>query len=118
MRVSISESGRFDGPESGALWGLDPRTDVLVRPPATSMHLQDFFALTDSNTNSTSGTSGAVTETFYLEYLALSQYLGKVSTVDHQNPNRLFLSLLCSLSPLFSSRLLFLLYTSISHSSF
>lgn len=71
VRVSVSESGRFDGPESGSLWGIDPRTDVLVRPPATSMLLGDFLALTGSATRVTK-------ETFYVEYLALSQYLGQV----------------------------------------
>lgn len=79
MRVSVSETGRFDGPESGALWGLDPNTDVLVRPPATSMQLKDFFELTKSSNDSANSASGegAVKETFYLEYLALTQYLGK-----------------------------------------
>ena len=66
VRVSMSETGRFDGPENGALWGLPPTTDVLVRPPATSMLLHDFFTLS----NKTKG------PTFYLEYLALHQYLG------------------------------------------
>ena len=80
MRVSVSETGRFDGPESGALWGLDPNTDVLVRPPATSMQLKDFFELTKSSNDSANSASGegAVKEIFYLEYLALTQYLGKV----------------------------------------
>ena len=83
VRVSVSETGRFDGPESGALWGLDPNTDVLVRPPATSMHLKDFFELTKSSNESANFEIGvaqdeAVKEIFYLEYLALSQYLGKV----------------------------------------
>jgi hypothetical protein len=80
VRVSVSETGRFDGPESGALWGLDPNTDVLVRPPATSMQLKDFFELTKSSNDSANSGSGvgAVKEIFYLEYLALTQYLGKV----------------------------------------
>ena len=83
MRVSVSETGRFDGPESGALWGLDPNTDVLVRPPATSMNLKDFFELTKSSNETANFESGeseddAIKEIFYLEYLALSQYLGKV----------------------------------------
>lgn len=83
MRVSVSETGRFDGPESGALWGLDPNTDVLVRPPATSMNLKDFFELTKSSNESASFETGVseddtIKEIFYLEYLALSQYLGKV----------------------------------------
>ena len=68
VRVSVSESGRFDGPEGGELWGLPAETDVLVRPPATTMLLHDFFSLVNST---------ATRETFYLEYLALSQYLGQ-----------------------------------------
>lgn len=88
MRVSVSETGRFDGPESGALWGLDPNTDVLVRPPATSMQLKDFFDLTKSSNESANFEIGnieeeKVKEIFYLEYLALSQYLGKVLWKDH-----------------------------------
>ena len=83
VRVSVSETGRFDGPESGALWGLDPNTDVLVRPPATSMNLKDFFELTKSSNDSANYELGeseddTMKEIFYLEYLALSQYLGKV----------------------------------------
>jgi len=66
VRVSISETDRFDGPESGRLWGLDHGVDVLVRPPLTSMRLRDFFSLVESN----------VPETFYVEYLALHQYIG------------------------------------------
>lgn len=31
VRVSVSETGRFDGPENGTLWGLDANIDVLVR---------------------------------------------------------------------------------------
>ncbi len=31
VRVSVSQSGRFDGPENGTLWGLGPSVDVLVR---------------------------------------------------------------------------------------
>jgi hypothetical protein len=32
VKVSISEFGRFDGPEPSALWGLsEPEFDVLVR---------------------------------------------------------------------------------------
>ena len=31
VRVSVSPSGRFDGPESGSLWGLSDDKDVLVR---------------------------------------------------------------------------------------
>eukprot|EP01038_Epipyxis_sp_PR26KG_P016012 gene16012-21731_t len=30
VRVSVSESGRFDGPENGTLWGISPSIDVLV----------------------------------------------------------------------------------------
>lgn len=67
VRVSVSESGRFDGPENGELWGLGPETDVLVRPPATSMLFGDVLKLMPMSNNK---------ETFYLEYLALNQYLG------------------------------------------
>lgn len=77
--MSISETGRFDGPESGHLWRLDPRSDVLVRPPVTSMRIQDFFNLAGDTGDSA---EAGVTETFYLEYLALSQYLGKVTHVQ------------------------------------
>jgi len=31
VKVSVSQSGRFDGPEDGALWGLSSNVDVLVR---------------------------------------------------------------------------------------
>ena len=31
VRVSVSDSGRFDGPEDGSLWGLSADTEVLVR---------------------------------------------------------------------------------------
>ena len=68
VRVSVSESGRFDGPENGTLWGLGPDTDVLVRPPATSMLFGDVMKLMSRSNNK---------ETFYLEYLALNQYLGQ-----------------------------------------
>lgn len=80
VRVSVSETGRFDGPENGALWGLEPKIDVLVRPPVTSMLLHDFFLL---------GTRGkeVVKEVFYLEYLALSQYLGKVNFIGPTQVN-------------------------------
>ena len=31
VKVSISQSGRFDGSEDGSLWGLSDEQDVLVR---------------------------------------------------------------------------------------
>lgn len=31
VRVHVSQSGRFDGPERGGLWGLQDDTEVLVR---------------------------------------------------------------------------------------
>lgn len=31
VRASVSESGRFDGPENGTLWSLGASVDVLVR---------------------------------------------------------------------------------------
>ena len=72
VRVSVSETGRFDGPENGELWGLAEGTDVLVRPPTTSMRFKDFLSLVDKHgTNATSSK-----EVFYLEYLSLQQYLG------------------------------------------
>lgn len=58
---------RFDGPEPGDLWGLGPGEEVLVRPPATSMAFSDFVRLLRER---------GIKETFYLEYLALHQYLG------------------------------------------
>jgi hypothetical protein len=70
VTVSVSQHGRFDGPEVGSLWGLGAGTDVLVRPPTTSMQLVDFFALFGEDSSSRSDV------TFYLEYLALHQYLG------------------------------------------
>jgi hypothetical protein len=66
--VSVSEHGRFDGPEAGDKWGLSSDVDVLVRPPATTMRFRDFLHLVKSS---------STRETFYLEYLALNQYLGK-----------------------------------------
>lgn len=74
VRVSVSETGRFDGPENGTLWGLAANTDVLVRPPQTSMLLGDFITLLERSRRPNS----AVHETFYAEYLALHQYLGEV----------------------------------------
>lgn len=71
VRVSVSDSGRFDGPENGTLWGLSSTEDVLVRPPQTSMLLADFMHLTQRED---------MRETFYLEYLALHQYLGENMT--------------------------------------
>lgn len=79
VRVSVSESGRFDGPENGTLWGLGPSSDVLVRPPQTSMLLGDFITLLENSRYPDS----IANETFYAEYLALHQYLGKVSTNDY-----------------------------------
>ncbi|CAB1109810.1 unnamed protein product [Ectocarpus sp. CCAP 1310/34] len=67
VRVSLSETGRFDGPEPGDMWGLAPDDEVLVRPPATSMAFSDFVRLLRQED---------IKETFYLEYLALHQYLG------------------------------------------
>ncbi|CAM9293620.1 unnamed protein product [Ectocarpus sp. 6 AP-2014] len=67
VRVSLSETGRFDGPEPGDMWGLAPGDEVLVRPPATSMAFSDFVRLLRQE---------GIKETFYLEYLALHQYLG------------------------------------------
>jgi hypothetical protein len=66
VRVSVSETGRFDGPEDGSLWGLSSSTDVLVRPPSTSMTMSDFLMLSKQP---------SMKEVFYLEYSALHQYL-------------------------------------------
>lgn len=99
VRVSVSETGRFDGPENGTLWGLGPNVDVLVRPPQTTMFLTDFLILSDIDSSSSSSSSLsdskneesrnsqsknnkeenniANKETFYLEYLSLYQYLGQ-----------------------------------------
>jgi jumonji domain-containing protein 7 len=68
VHVSVSPSGRFDGPEAGSLWGLGEAADVLVRPPSTYMKIIDFLALSRDE---------RVKETLYLEYLALHQYLGE-----------------------------------------
>jgi tetratricopeptide (TPR) repeat protein len=76
VRVSISETGRFDGPESGELWDLGSRTDVLVRPPQTSMLLADYLTLALGHAPLTDTNGQPLSETFYLEYLALHQYLG------------------------------------------
>lgn len=67
VRASISPSGRFDGPEPGALWGLPPSAEVLVRPPETHLRLRDLLALLRQQTP----------ESFYVEYNALHQYLGE-----------------------------------------
>ena len=74
VTVSISQHGRFDGPEDGSLWGLDSGTDVLVRPPTTSMQLADFMALLPGDSSSRLKVDSSAT--YYLEYLALNQYLG------------------------------------------
>lgn len=63
---------RFDGPEPGGLWGLGAGEEVLVRPPATSMAFSDFVRLLREE---------GIKETFYLEYLALHQYLGAALAV-------------------------------------
>jgi len=84
VHVSVSQSGRFDGPEPGSLWGLDDDRDVLVRPPSTSMLFADFLSLAALRTNVTASNSRAsrepLQETFYVEYLALHQYLGQAFT--------------------------------------
>ena len=55
VRVSVSASDRFDGPEPGDLWGLSAQEEVLVRPPSSSMRLADFFSLTDAMASATYG---------------------------------------------------------------
>eukprot|EP01041_Mallomonas_annulata_P001215 gene1215-2365_t len=82
VHVSVSQTGRFDGPESGELWGLSKNQDVLVRPPETSMLFNDFLELSVVNRTSSSSSSSSqsvppLTETFYMEYVALHQYLGE-----------------------------------------
>ncbi|CAM9801269.1 unnamed protein product, partial [Hapterophycus canaliculatus] len=67
----------FDGAEPGDLWGLGPRDEVLVRPPATSMAFSDFVRLLREE---------GIKETFYLEYLALHQYLGDALAVRASGP--------------------------------
>lgn len=59
---------RYDGPEDGQLWGLPAGEEVLVRPPGTSMAFSDFVHLLRAE---------GLKETFYLEYLAVHQYLGE-----------------------------------------
>jgi len=73
VRVSISETGRFDGPDKGSNWGLPHHIDVLVRPPTQSMVMTDFLQLLRRKTD----------EVFYLEYSSLSQYLGQVIINHH-----------------------------------
>eukprot|EP00624_Nannochloropsis_granulata_P001146 evm.model.NODE_15307_length_16043_cov_30.735523.2 len=79
VRVSLSATGRFDGPEEGALWrrgegeGEDEVEEVLVRPPQTTMRMNDFLSLLRL---SQANPSLAPNATFYLEYLSLTQYLG------------------------------------------
>lgn len=68
VKVSVSPTGRFDGPEPGEWWGLEKEKEVLVRPPTSSMLFADFLFVAKSN----------LRETLYLEYLALHQYLGEV----------------------------------------
>lgn len=63
---------RFDGPENGNLWGLSSTEDVLVRPPGASMAFADFVQLLRAK---------GIDESFYLEYLATHQYLGRALTV-------------------------------------
>ena len=69
VKVSVSPSGRFDGPEPGELWGLSecpgaqPAEEVLVRPPETHMRLADALSLLEHETP----------ERFYVEYNAMHQ---------------------------------------------
>ena len=91
VRVSVSESDRFDGPEDASLWGLATSRsggsessrgghtyeEVLVRPPQTSMLLADFLTLV-SGQSARPQHLAELQETFYMEYLALHQYLGQV----------------------------------------
>ena len=67
VRVSVSSSRRFDGPEGGALWGLAATEEVLVRPPEVTMRLRDALSLLQCQTP----------EAFYVEYNAAHQYLGE-----------------------------------------
>lgn len=69
VKVSVSPSNRFDGPEPGAWWGLGIQADaevveeVLVRPPETHMRLGDVLSLLAMRTP----------ERFYVEYAAMHQ---------------------------------------------
>lgn len=76
VRVSVSASDRFDGPEDGSLWGLGKGQEVLVRPPTVSMRLGDFFTLSQHQHQHRGQRQGHGRETFYIEYLSLQQYLG------------------------------------------
>ncbi|KAL1530038.1 hypothetical protein AB1Y20_000963 [Prymnesium parvum] len=67
VKVSVSPTGRFDGPESGTAWQLPEESEVLVRPPETHMRLADYLSLLEVPT----------TESFYVEYNALHQYIGE-----------------------------------------
>ncbi len=74
VRVSLSQTGRFDGPENGTLWGLGADDEVLVRPPQTTMRFQDFADLLRL---ARAAPSQAPAANFYLEYTSLTQYLGE-----------------------------------------
>ena len=80
VKVSVSESGRFDGAEDGRLWGLSEGDEVLVRPPETHMRLTDLLALLRLGDGAEGGDAeggGGGAARFYLEYNALHQYLGR-----------------------------------------
>ena len=66
VKVGVSPTGRYDGPEAGHRWGLPAGREVLVRPPETFMRLGDYLRLLEEPTP----------ESFYVEYNALHQYLG------------------------------------------
>lgn len=81
VRVSLSEDGRFDGPEDGHLWGLAKEQQVLVRPPQTTMRFEDFLQLLLlSQQGKRKVVDPVIKETFYLEYLSVTQYLGESMT--------------------------------------
>ena len=43
VRVSVSPSGRFDGPEDGSLWGLPGGREVLVRCVKDTLNKPTIF---------------------------------------------------------------------------
>jgi jumonji domain-containing protein 7 len=82
VKVSVSPSGRFDGPEPGAWWGLDSQSgapvveEVLVRPPETHMRLGDALSLLSMRTP----------ERFYVEYAAMHQVRSLPDPVSASSP--------------------------------
>lgn len=80
--VSVAENGRFDGSESGKLWGLSEDVEVLERPATMSMSFGSFMQLVHSKT-----IEAMTSETYFIRYLSLDQYLGRKMTDMIQLPD-------------------------------